>query len=180
MKEQNILSQHLNELHINSLCITDRIFDTAVLSFTRLVDKTNFLVKVLVLKKFLIIIGLDVLIKSSVRGGGLTARALATNLFLSDKVLFLGITNSNTGEKMATTTKIAISIDKKVLIRVDRLVRNKIFTNRSRAIQIAIEEKISRIDKSRLAIESAKLNKAEEQLLSEESSKIDLPEWPEY
>ena len=73
---------------------------------------------------------------------------------------------------MATTTKIAISIDKKILNRVDRLVRNKIFTNRSRAIQIAIEEKISS--------ESAKLNKAEEQLLSEESSKTDLPEWPEY
>ncbi len=50
---------------------------------------------------------------------------------------------------MATTTKIAISIDKKVLTRVDRLVRNKIFINRSRAIQIAIEEKISRFDKSR-------------------------------
>ena len=81
---------------------------------------------------------------------------------------------------MATTTKIAISIDKKVLTRVDRLVRNKIFINRSRAIQIAIEEKISRFDKSRLAIESAKLNKAEEQLLSEESSKIDLSDWPEY
>ncbi len=81
---------------------------------------------------------------------------------------------------MATTTKIAISIDKKILNRVDRLVRNKIFTNRSRAIQIAIEEKISRLDKSRLAIESAKLNKDEEQLLSEESSKTDLPEWSEY
>ena len=81
---------------------------------------------------------------------------------------------------MATTMKIAISIDKRVLNRIDRLVENRIFTNRSRAIQTAIEEKISKLDKSRLAVESAKLNKAEEQQLSEESSQTDLTEWPEY
>lgn len=76
--------------------------------------------------------------------------------------------------------KIAISIDKNVLNRIDKLVENKVFTNRSRAIQTAIEEKISKLDKSRLAIESAKLNKTEEQQLSEESSQTDLTEWPEY
>lgn len=81
---------------------------------------------------------------------------------------------------MATTAKIAISIDKKILNRIDRLVEKKIFANRSRAIQTAIEEKISKLDKSRLAIESAKLNRAEEQQLSEESSQTDLTEWPEY
>jgi len=68
---------------------------------------------------------------------------------------------------MATTTKISISIDIKILNRVDRLVKNKMFANRSKAIQKAIEEKISKLDKSRLAIESAKLDKAEEQQLSE-------------
>lgn len=81
---------------------------------------------------------------------------------------------------MATTMKIAISIDKRVLNRIDRLVENKIFANRSRAIQTAIEEKISKLDKSRLAIESAKLDKTEEQQLSEESSQTDLREWAEY
>ncbi|MHB1688769.1 MAG: ribbon-helix-helix domain-containing protein [Ignavibacteriaceae bacterium] len=81
---------------------------------------------------------------------------------------------------MATTAKIAISIDKKILNRIDRLVEKKMFANRSRAIQTAIEEKISKLDKSRLAIESAKLNIAEEQQLSEESSQTDLTEWPEY
>ncbi|MHB8905128.1 MAG: ribbon-helix-helix domain-containing protein [Melioribacteraceae bacterium] len=81
---------------------------------------------------------------------------------------------------MATTTKIAISIDKRVLNRIDKLVENRIFANRSRAIQTAIEEKISKLDKSRLSIESAKLNKAEEQQLSEESSQTDLTEWSEY
>jgi len=81
---------------------------------------------------------------------------------------------------MATTTKIAISIDKRILNRIDTLVENRIFTNRSRAIQSAIEEKISRLDKSRLAIECAKLTKTDEQRLSEESSQTDLTEWPEY
>jgi len=81
---------------------------------------------------------------------------------------------------MATTTKIAISIDIKILNRLDRLVKNKMFANRSKAIQTAIEEKISKLDKSRLAIESAKLDKAEEQKLSEESLQTDLTEWPEY
>ncbi len=81
---------------------------------------------------------------------------------------------------MAATTKIAISIDKQVLNRIDKLVKNKIFANRSRAIQTAIEEKISKIDKSRLAIESSKLNKAEELQISEEGLKADLREWPEY
>ena len=81
---------------------------------------------------------------------------------------------------MANTTKIAISIDKKILDRIDRLVENKTFSNRSRAIQNAIEEKISKLDKSRLAIESAKLNKAEEQKLSDENLNTDMMEWPEY
>ncbi|MFA5806496.1 MAG: ribbon-helix-helix domain-containing protein [Melioribacteraceae bacterium] len=81
---------------------------------------------------------------------------------------------------MATTAKIAISIDRKILDRIDRLVEKKMFTNRSRAIQTAIEEKISKLDKSRLAIESAKLNKADERLLSEEDLQTDLTAWPEY
>lgn len=82
--------------------------------------------------------------------------------------------------KMAATTKIAISIDKKVLDRIDRLVAKKMFINRSRAIQTAIEEKISKLDKTRLSIESAKLNRVEEQLLSEEGSQMDFAEWAEY
>ena len=81
---------------------------------------------------------------------------------------------------MATTAKIAISIDRKILDRIDRLVEKKMFPNRSRAIQTAIEEKISKLDKSRLATESAKLNRADEQLLSDEGLQTDLTEWPEY
>ena len=78
------------------------------------------------------------------------------------------------------TTKIAISIDTKVLNKVDKLVEKKVFSNRSKAIQIAVEEKITKIDKSRLARESAKLNKDEEQSLSEQGIAGDFSEWPEY
>jgi len=41
-------------------------------------------------------------------------------------------------------------------------------------VQTVIEEKISKLNKSRLAIESAKLDKAEEQQLSEEGLKTDF------
>jgi metal-responsive CopG/Arc/MetJ family transcriptional regulator len=78
------------------------------------------------------------------------------------------------------TTKIAISIDSKILTKVDKLVEKKVFSNRSKAIQIAVEEKITKIDKNRLAKESAKLNKNEEQSLSEEGIAGDFSEWPEY
>ncbi|MFO7448020.1 MAG: ribbon-helix-helix domain-containing protein [Ignavibacteriaceae bacterium] len=65
------------------------------------------------------------------------------------------------------TTKIAISIDKRLLDRVDKLVQKNFFANRSKAFQTAVEEKILRMEKSRLAQECAKLNTAEEKSLSE-------------
>jgi metal-responsive CopG/Arc/MetJ family transcriptional regulator len=67
---------------------------------------------------------------------------------------------------MANTKKIAISIDIKVLDRVDKLVQKHVFANRSRAIQAAVEEKILKMDKIRLAQESAKLNKEDEGFLA--------------
>ncbi len=78
------------------------------------------------------------------------------------------------------TQKIAISIDKKLVRKLDRLVTNKIFPNRSKAIQLAVEEKIIRIEKSRLARECAKLSPKFEIELAEEGVSGDLEEWPEY
>jgi metal-responsive CopG/Arc/MetJ family transcriptional regulator len=77
-------------------------------------------------------------------------------------------------------TKIAISMDSKLLDKVDRLVQKRIFPNRSKAIQSAVEEKIIKMDKSRLSRESAKLRKSEEQSMSEEGLPGDFSEWPEY
>ena len=52
--------------------------------------------------------------------------------------------------------KIAITLDEKIVGRIDRLVRQRTFSNRSQAIEQAIEEKLSRLDRSRLAREAAK------------------------
>ena len=49
------------------------------------------------------------------------------------------------------TAKIAITIDQGTLLRLDRLVTQKVFPSRSNAIQVAIQEKIERLDRARLA-----------------------------
>jgi metal-responsive CopG/Arc/MetJ family transcriptional regulator len=76
--------------------------------------------------------------------------------------------------------KIAISLDEKVLGRVDRLVQEALFPNRSRAIQVAVEEKLERLERSRLARECNKLDPAFEKSLAEEGLTEELTEWPEY
>ena len=55
-----------------------------------------------------------------------------------------------------------------------------VFPNRSKAIQQAVEEKMIRLDKSRLAKECAKLNPDFEMDMAEEGISGDLEEWPEY
>ena len=77
-------------------------------------------------------------------------------------------------------TKVAISIDQKTLSQVDRLVRKHIFPNRSQAIQEAVDEKLKRLEKSRLARECSKLDPAFEKALAEEGLSEELSEWPEY
>ena len=76
--------------------------------------------------------------------------------------------------------KIAISLDKKIVGRIDRLVRQRAFSNRSQAIEQAVEEKLSRLDRSRLAREAAKLDPKFEKKLSEEGLDRDNTEWPEF
>jgi metal-responsive CopG/Arc/MetJ family transcriptional regulator len=78
------------------------------------------------------------------------------------------------------TAKIAITIDQGTLLRLDRLVTQKVFRSRSNAIQVAIEEKIERLDRTRLARECAKLDPREEQALAEEGMAQELAQWPEY
>lgn len=77
-------------------------------------------------------------------------------------------------------SKIAISLDEDTLERLDRLVKEDLFPNRSRAIQAAVEEKLARLKRSRLARECAKLDPKFERALAEEGLSRDLSEWPEY
>ena len=76
--------------------------------------------------------------------------------------------------------KIAITLDEQTVGRIDRLVRQKAYPSRSRAIEEAVEEKLERLDRSRLARESAKLEPAFEKALAEEGLTEELREWPEY
>ena len=76
--------------------------------------------------------------------------------------------------------KVAISLDESVLTRLDRLVRQRAFPNRSKAIEQAVKEKLERLDRSRLARECAKLDPAFEKALADEGLSGELAEWPEY
>ena len=77
-------------------------------------------------------------------------------------------------------TKVAVSLDEHTLKRLDQLVAAAIFPSRSQAIQIAIEEKLARLEQSRLARECAKLDPAFEKALAEEGLSEDMAAWPTY
>ena len=78
------------------------------------------------------------------------------------------------------TSKVAITIEKKTLDRLDSLVKDNLFPSRSRAIQEAVEEKLGRLERNRLIRECAKLDPAFEQALAEEGMTEELEKWPEY
>jgi metal-responsive CopG/Arc/MetJ family transcriptional regulator len=76
--------------------------------------------------------------------------------------------------------KVAISLDESTLERLDKLVERSVFSNRSQAIQEDVEEKLARMERSRLAREGAKLDPTFEKALAEEGMTEDAAEWPEY
>ena len=76
--------------------------------------------------------------------------------------------------------KIAITLDENTVVRLDRLVRQGVYPNRSRAIEEAVKEKLERLDRRRLASECEKLDVAFEKKLAEEGMSGELIEWPEY
>lgn len=77
-------------------------------------------------------------------------------------------------------TKVAVSLDRDTLGQLDRLVRESVFPSRSRGIEVALIEKLGRMDRGRLARECAKLDVADEQSLADEGLSTDGTEWPEY
>ena len=77
------------------------------------------------------------------------------------------------------TAKVAISLDRRTLTQVDRLVRRGVFPSRSRLVQDSIEDKLRRIDGTRLARECAKLDRRLERALAEEGLEP-VAEWPPY
>lgn len=79
-----------------------------------------------------------------------------------------------------SVAKVTISIEAQLLKKVDHLVRERIFPNRSQAIQSAVEEKVSRLDRNRFAHECAKLDKDEERAWADLGLASEVEEWPEY
>jgi Arc/MetJ-type ribon-helix-helix transcriptional regulator len=77
------------------------------------------------------------------------------------------------------TAKVAVSLDRRTLTRVDRLVQRGVFPSRSRLVQDSIEDKLRRIDGVRLARECAKMDRRLERALAEEGLEP-VAEWPPY
>ncbi len=76
--------------------------------------------------------------------------------------------------------KIAITIERDLLKKLDELVEGQLYPNRSVAIQEAVTEKMVRMEKTRLARECAKLDKLYEQDIAEEILAAEPGEWDEY
>lgn len=77
-------------------------------------------------------------------------------------------------------SKIAITLDDATLRGVDRLVAARVFPNRSRAIEAAVADRLTRLERTRLARECAKLDPSYERSLAEQGLGTDLEAWPEY
>ncbi len=81
-------------------------------------------------------------------------------------------------------TKVAVMLEQKTLIRLDELVRQKVFPTRNQAIQVAVETVIAKLKPSekrnRFEEECAKLDPKEKQAMAEEGMSCLLQEWPEY
>ncbi len=66
------------------------------------------------------------------------------------------------------TARVTVTLDEKTLERLDQLVRRHKFRNRSKAIQKAVQEKLARLERSRLARECAKLDPTFEKAMADE------------
>jgi Arc/MetJ-type ribon-helix-helix transcriptional regulator len=78
------------------------------------------------------------------------------------------------------SAKIAVSLERGTLERLDRLVAQGLFPSRSRAIQEALEDRLARLRRDRLARECAKLDPDEEIALAEHGLEAEVEQWPEY
>ena len=77
-------------------------------------------------------------------------------------------------------TKVALTLERRLLEQVDDLVERKRFRNRSQAVEAALADKLHRLARTRLAREVAKLSPTEEKRLADEGLADDLESWPEY
>jgi metal-responsive CopG/Arc/MetJ family transcriptional regulator len=76
--------------------------------------------------------------------------------------------------------KIAVTLDKELLTRLDQLVAERRFPSRSSAVQDAVREKLERLGRGRLSRECEKLDRRFERDLAELGLNGDAESWPEY
>ncbi len=76
--------------------------------------------------------------------------------------------------------KLAVTLDENIVDKLDRLVKRRVFPNRSRMIEQAVMEKLERLEKNRLADQCALLDPTFEKALAEEGMSEELDKWPAY
>ena len=81
---------------------------------------------------------------------------------------------------MPKTKEVAVTVDTALLERVDDLVAERRFANRSQAVESSLAETVARAARTRLARECAKVSPLEEQALAEEGFAGSADIWPEY
>jgi metal-responsive CopG/Arc/MetJ family transcriptional regulator len=79
-----------------------------------------------------------------------------------------------------SVARVAVSIDERVLRRLDSLVKARVFRTRSEAVQSAVQRQLARTNRARLARECAKLDPHQEAKLADEGLATDFKEWPAY
>ncbi len=77
-------------------------------------------------------------------------------------------------------SKVAVSLDEQMLRQLDGLVAEAVFPSRSQAIEVAVQEKLARLEQGRLARECAKLDPDFEKALAEEGFAENASAWPIY
>jgi metal-responsive CopG/Arc/MetJ family transcriptional regulator len=78
------------------------------------------------------------------------------------------------------TAKIAITLDDNLLREVDRWVAQKLYPNRSQAVQAALFAQATQVNQQRLEAECAKLDPHEEQEFAELGIEDALSDWSTY
>ena len=79
-----------------------------------------------------------------------------------------------------TAAKIIITLDENLLREVDSWVEQKLYTNRSQAVQTALLDRFNQINQQRLEAECAKLNLQEEQAFADLGIEQTLSGWGQY
>ncbi len=82
--------------------------------------------------------------------------------------------------KLMGHARVSISIEEQLLRNLDRLVQARRFASRSEAFEVAVKEKLSRLARTRLAEECAKLNPKVEKSLTDAGVSEDFKSWPKY